>query len=56
MAQKTVGLAWHEKKCAKEQTEEDRERYAFAEEEAQAKRAGVWADAGPVPPWDWRRG
>ncbi len=31
-------------------------RYEFAEQEARAKRAGLWADAAPVPPWDWRKG
>jgi hypothetical protein len=34
LAQITVGLAWHYKKYAKDQTGEDRERYAFAEDEA----------------------
>ena len=51
----TVGLAWHYKQYENEQTKEDRERYAFAEEEARAKRAGLWADPRPVPPWEWRR-
>ena len=55
LAQITVGLAWHYKQYAKEQTEEDRERYAFAEDEARAKRAGLWQDKNPMPPWEWRR-
>ena len=42
LAQITVGLAWHYKQYAKEQTEEDRERYSFAEVEARAKNAGLW--------------
>lgn len=54
LAQITVGLAWHYKKYASEQTEEDRERYSFAEVEAHAKKAGLWADPDPVPPWEWR--
>jgi endonuclease YncB( thermonuclease family) len=51
----TSGLAWHFKRYAHEQTEEDRERYAFAEEEARARKAGLWRDPDPVPPWEWRR-
>jgi len=33
---------------------EDRERYGRAEQEASAKKAGLWRDPNPVPPWDWR--
>jgi endonuclease YncB( thermonuclease family) len=51
----TSGLAWHFKRYAHEQSEEDRERYAFAEEEARAKKAGLWRDPDPIPPWEWRR-
>lgn len=40
LAQITVGLAWHFKRYAHEQLEEDRERYAFAEKEARARKAG----------------
>ena len=56
LAQITVGLAWHYKQYAGEQSEQDRERYSFAEVEARAKRAGLWRDPGPVAPWEWRRG
>ena len=49
LAQITLGLAWHYKKCAKEQTEEDRERYALAQEVARAKKIGLWSDADPAP-------
>lgn len=51
----TSGLAWHYKKYQTEQSPEDRERYAFAEDEARTKRAGLWGDANPVPPWEWRK-
>jgi endonuclease YncB( thermonuclease family) len=54
LAQLTVGLAWHYKKYANEQGLQQRGQYAFAEEEAQAKRVGLWRDANPVPPWEWR--
>ena len=49
-----VGLAWHHNQYQNEQTEEDRERYAFAEEKARAKLLGLWADPHPVPPWEFR--
>lgn len=56
LAQLTVGLAWWYQKYAKEQSPEDAGRYQFAEQEARAKHAGLWADGHPVPPWDWRKG
>jgi endonuclease YncB( thermonuclease family) len=55
-AQLTVGLAWHFKKYENEQSEEDRLAYAFDEQEARVRKAGLWADADPVPPWVWREG
>lgn len=48
------GLAWHYKKYEKEQAVLDRERYATAEDAARLKRVGLWSDADPVPPWEWR--
>jgi len=56
LAQLTVGLAWHFKKYANEQAEEDRLRYAFAEDEARARKAGLWSAPNPIPPWEWRHG
>jgi len=55
LAQITMGLAWWYEKYAKDQSAEDAGRYEFAEHEARAKRAGLWADASPIPPWDWRK-
>ncbi len=55
MAQITVGLAWWYRKYANEQPAEDRGRYEFAEQEARAKRAGLWSDPNPTAPWDWRQ-
>ena len=55
LAQVTVGLAWHYKKYAGEQSEQDRERYSFAEVEARARRAGLWREGDPVAPWEWRK-
>lgn len=45
MAQLTQGLAWHFKRYANEQSEEERERYSFAEHEAKTKRVGLWSEA-----------
>ena len=55
MALLTVGLAWHYKKYEKEQPEAERGQHSFAETEARAKRVGLWQDANPVPPWEWRK-
>ena len=55
-AQITVGLAWWYRKYGTEQSAQDRGAYEFSEQEARAKRAGLWADANPVAPWDWRKG
>ena len=54
-AQITVGLAWWYRKYADEQAPEDRGAYEFSEQEARAKRVGLWRDADPIPPWEWRR-
>jgi endonuclease YncB( thermonuclease family) len=55
MALLTIGLAWHYKQYEKEQPEEERGQYSFAEIEARAKKVGLWSDPNPVPPWEWRR-
>ena len=51
----TAGLAWHFKRHPDELSEEDRERYASAEDEARARKAGLWSQPNPVPPWEWRQ-
>jgi endonuclease YncB( thermonuclease family) len=56
LAQLTVGLAWHFKKYENEQSPQERGQYAFAEEEARAKKAGLWSEPDPIPPWQWRSG
>ena len=50
-----AGLAWHYKKYATEQSPDDRQRYARAEEQARASRLGLWQDSHAVPPWDYRK-
>src|SRR5690606_9700080 len=44
------GFAWAYRHYLK-----DRE-YLELEQEAREARRGLWVDADPVPPWDWRRG
>ncbi len=43
-----AGLAWHYKEYAEE------EELAILEEEARAKKIGLWQDPHPTPPWEWR--
>ena len=54
-AQLAAGLAWWYRKYAGEQSPQDRGAYEFSEQEARARRVGLWSDPDPVPPWEWRR-
>jgi len=54
LEQVTRGFAWHYKKYQREPSANDRKLYDFAEQEARNGRRGLWADAKPVPPWDYR--
>jgi endonuclease YncB( thermonuclease family) len=49
------GLAWHYKKYQGEQSSADQQSYAAAEIEARQVQAGLWRDAEPIPPWDFRK-
>lgn len=49
------GLAWHYKHYQRDQAPLDRERYAFAEDQARQAGIGLWRDPNPTPPWDFRR-
>ena len=51
-AQLSVGLAWHDKENEREQSPQDRAAYAFEENEARARRVGLWSEPDPVAPWD----
>lgn len=55
LEQVKAGLAWHYKKYANEQVVEERAKYAQAEDHARAEKLGLWVDAEPTPPWDWRK-
>jgi len=54
-AQLTVGLAWWYRKYASEQSPEDQGAYEYSEQEAKAKRVGLWSEPDPIPPWEWRQ-
>jgi micrococcal nuclease len=45
------GLAW----WYRQYSPKDKE-LAPAEEEARKAKRGLWADAKPIPPWEWRKG
>ena len=55
-AQVLDGMAWWYRYYAKEQSPEDRGRYESAEDEAKARKWGLWADPNPINPYDWRKG
>lgn len=54
LRQVSAGLAWHYKQYEKEQSLADRMSYAQAEADARTRKAGLWFDAAPVPPWEFR--
>lgn len=54
LAQVVAGMAWHYKKYEGEQILADRLLYADAEREARELRRGLWLDAMPIAPWDYR--
>jgi endonuclease YncB( thermonuclease family) len=54
LEQVTRGMAWHYKAYEREQPPNDRKLYAAAENASKAARRGLWADADPTPPWDFR--
>jgi endonuclease YncB( thermonuclease family) len=55
LAMVTAGMAWWYRAYSSEQTPDARGQYEFAETEARARRAGLWADSDPVAPWEWRK-
>ena len=50
-----AGMAWHYKDYQHEQTTQDRLVYRDEEQNAKASQVGLWKDANPVPPWEWRK-
>jgi len=49
-----LGLAWHYKAYAREQSPADRQSYAAAEDLAHEQKLGLWSDPEPIPPWEFR--
>ncbi len=56
LAQIAGGMAWWYRRYGLEQSSVDRARYESEEQAARSNKRGLWVDAKPVPPWDWRRG
>lgn len=54
LAQVKAGMAWWYSKYQREQTAAQRSSYEAAEATAKAGRVGLWQDAEPVAPWEWR--
>jgi endonuclease YncB( thermonuclease family) len=54
LEQVRAGMAWHYKAYERTQSVIDRQPYADAEIEAKAAKRGLWVDAEPTPPWEWR--
>ncbi len=55
LEQVKAGFAWHYKKYQSEQSIEDRQLYADAENQAREGRLGLWRENNPIPPWEHRR-
>src|SRR2546421_3171356 len=55
LEQVKAGMAWHYKQFEREQSPEDRELYAQAEDQARSARRGLWVDANPIEPGEFRR-
>lgn len=55
LGQVEAGLAWWYQRYAAEQSVSDRRLYELAEDEARRGRLGLWSEAEPVAPWDWRK-
>lgn len=55
LGQVEAGLAWWYQKYSAEQSASDRQLYAQAEDRARRERLGLWREAEPVAPWDWRK-
>lgn len=49
------GMAWHYKQYAREQSVTERQLYSDAERRARISKVGLWIEADPIPPWQFRR-
>ena len=50
------GFAWHYTQYSKEQPFEEKRIYAQAQDDARARRVGLWSQENPIEPWSFRRG
>ena len=48
------GMAWFYRKYQREQSPNDQKLYEAAEDTARADKRGLWRDADPMPPWEFR--
>ena len=55
LEQLRAGMAWWYREYAKEQTAHDRASYAAAEDDARARRIGLWKGVKQVSPWERRK-
>jgi endonuclease YncB( thermonuclease family) len=49
------GSAWVYTQYLRELSAADRKLYREVEQQARSQRAGLWHDAHPEPPWEWRK-
>ncbi len=54
LVQVEPGMAWFYRQYQREQSPEDRKLYDAAEASAKLEKWGLWRDAEPIPPWDFR--
>lgn len=50
-----AGMAWHYKRYAHEQTQNQAANYAQSEQVARTEGRGLWQHEIPTPPWMWRK-
>ncbi len=55
LEQVKAGFAWHSPFRMNEQSTPDRTLYGEAELKAREKKAGLWKEKKPVPPWEFKR-
>ena len=55
LEQVRAGMAWWYRDYSKEQALENQELYERTEQAAKEGKLGLWRDAAPIPPWEWRR-
>ena len=54
LVQVESGMAWFYRQYQRDQSANDQRRYAAAEDSARVNKRGLWRDAQPTPPWDFR--